>query len=206
MSTFVNMKWTKTQVERSVQCGQLIPRKIIRSDATKCQILRLNCTKFDFRWGSAADLVGGAYSAPTDHLAVFQGAYFWGKGGGRGKRTEEGQTKGVADEWQTASYAPVLRPAKLGYFLSGTVPNSRLRKFRLGTSTVVKPNLTDDRFTVASFSVFLLRLTPRAWRCASRELTSSQNPYGHDTIAILWVKHGITLGIKGRRFIVLFSY
>ena len=28
--------------------------------------------------------------------------------------------------------------------------------------------------------------------------------HGHDTIAILWVKHGIMLAINGRRFIMLF--
>jgi len=30
--------------------------------ATRCQILRLKCTKFDFGWGSAPDPAGGAYS------------------------------------------------------------------------------------------------------------------------------------------------
>jgi len=30
-------------------CGQLILRKISKFDATRCQILRLKCTKFDFR-------------------------------------------------------------------------------------------------------------------------------------------------------------
>jgi len=43
---------------------------------TWCQILRLNCTKFDFGWGSAPDPAGGAYSAPPDPLAGFKGAYF----------------------------------------------------------------------------------------------------------------------------------
>jgi len=43
---------------------------------TRCQILRLKCTKFDFGWGSAPDLAGGAYSAPPDPLAVFKGDYF----------------------------------------------------------------------------------------------------------------------------------
>jgi len=33
--------------------GQLILRKIIKIVATRCQILRLKCTKFDFGWGSA---------------------------------------------------------------------------------------------------------------------------------------------------------
>jgi len=30
----------------------LILRKIIKIVATRCQILRLKCTKFDFGWGS----------------------------------------------------------------------------------------------------------------------------------------------------------
>ena len=44
--------------------GDLIIRKIIKIVATRCQILRLKCTKFDFGWGSAPDPTGGAYSAP----------------------------------------------------------------------------------------------------------------------------------------------
>ena len=48
---------------------QLIFRKIIKIVATRGQILRLKCTKFDFGWGSALDLAGGAYSAPLDPLA-----------------------------------------------------------------------------------------------------------------------------------------
>ena len=47
-----------------IHCGQLILRKISKIGATRCQILRLKCTKFDFRWGSAPDPAGGAYSAP----------------------------------------------------------------------------------------------------------------------------------------------
>jgi len=56
--------------------GQLILRKIIEIDATRCQILRLKCTKFNFGWGSAPDPAGGAYRAPPDPLAGFKGAYF----------------------------------------------------------------------------------------------------------------------------------
>ena len=54
---------------------QLILRKIIKTVATRCQILRLKCTKFDFDfgWGSAPDPAGGAYSAPPDPLAGFEG-------------------------------------------------------------------------------------------------------------------------------------
>ena len=43
---------------------QLILRKIIKIVATRCQILRLKCTKFDFDWGSAPAPAGGVYSAP----------------------------------------------------------------------------------------------------------------------------------------------
>jgi len=32
--------------------------KIIKFVATRCQILRLKCTKFDFGWGSASDPTG----------------------------------------------------------------------------------------------------------------------------------------------------
>ena len=55
---------------------QLILRKIIKIVATRCQILTLKCTKIDFVWGSTPDPAGGAYSAPTDPLAGFKGAYF----------------------------------------------------------------------------------------------------------------------------------
>jgi len=56
--------------------GQLILRRIVKIVATKCQILRLKCTKINFGWGSAPDLAGGAYSAPPDPLAGFKGPYF----------------------------------------------------------------------------------------------------------------------------------
>ena len=56
----------------------LIPMKIIKCVATRYQILRLKCTKFDFDWGSAPDPTGGAYSAPPDPLAGYKGAYLRG--------------------------------------------------------------------------------------------------------------------------------
>ena len=60
------LKWTKFV--------QLILRKIIKIVATRCQILRLKCTKFDFGWGSAADPAGGPYSAPPRPLSGFKWA------------------------------------------------------------------------------------------------------------------------------------
>ena len=44
--------------------GQLILRRIVIIVATKCQILRLKCTKIYFGWGSAPESAEGAYSAP----------------------------------------------------------------------------------------------------------------------------------------------
>jgi len=51
----------------------LILRKIIKIVATRCQFLRLKCTKFDFGWGSAADPAGEAYSALPEPSAGFKG-------------------------------------------------------------------------------------------------------------------------------------
>jgi len=71
------MTLTKMWVSICLYCsnctkfGQLILRKIIKIVATRCQILRLKCTKFDFGWGSAPDPAGGAYSAPPDPIAGF---------------------------------------------------------------------------------------------------------------------------------------
>ena len=63
------------------RCRRLILRKISKFDATRCQILRLKSTKFDFRWGSA----GGAYSATQTPLAVFKGPTCKGKAGEEGE-------------------------------------------------------------------------------------------------------------------------
>jgi len=56
--------------------------------ATRCKILRLKCTKFDFGWGSASDPAEGAYSTPQttscDALLLR----------GREGRREEGKGRG----------------------------------------------------------------------------------------------------------------
>jgi len=55
------------QSGHGIRCGQLILRKKdSKIGATRCQILRLKCTKFDFRWGSAPNSAEGAYNAPPD--------------------------------------------------------------------------------------------------------------------------------------------
>jgi len=48
----------------------LILRNTIKIVATRCQILRLKCTRFDFGWGLPP--AGGAYTAPRDLLAGFK--------------------------------------------------------------------------------------------------------------------------------------
>jgi len=53
--------------------SQLVLRKIVETIATRCQIIGLKCTKFDFGWGSTLDPAGGAFSAPPDPLAGFKG-------------------------------------------------------------------------------------------------------------------------------------
>jgi len=71
---------------------------------SECQILRLKCTEFDFRWGTALHPAVGAYSAPPDSLAVFKGPTSKeregeeGKGKGSGREGEgkgrKGKTRG----------------------------------------------------------------------------------------------------------------
>ena len=83
-------------MENCTKCGQLTLSKILKIVATRCHILRLKCTKFDFGWGSAPDPAGGAYSASPDPLvAGFKGPTSKGRGdrGGEG-REGEGTGKG----------------------------------------------------------------------------------------------------------------
>ena len=55
--------------------GQLIVRKIIKIIATRCHILRQNCTKFDCSWGSAPPHI------PLGELTAGGGAWGEWKGG-----------------------------------------------------------------------------------------------------------------------------
>ena len=70
---------------------QLILRKIIKIVATRCHILRLKCTRFDFGWGSAPDPAGGAHSAPPDSLTGFEGVLLLKEGKGREGKGREGK-------------------------------------------------------------------------------------------------------------------
>jgi len=68
------------QSGHGIHCGQLILRKISKNGATRCQILRLKCIKFDFRrprWGSL--------QRSPDPLALFKGPTSKGREGEGGK-------------------------------------------------------------------------------------------------------------------------
>jgi len=73
----------------------LILRKIIKIVATRCHILKLKSTKFDFGWGFTPEPAEGAYSAPqADSIAGYKGPTSKGrerrKDDGKGKRGEKG--------------------------------------------------------------------------------------------------------------------
>jgi len=91
LECFVIIKCTKF--------GQLILRKIIRIVATRYQILRLKCTKFDSGWGFAPDPTGGAYSARPDPSAGFKGPTCKGGEGRKGReRGRKDKVKGKGRE------------------------------------------------------------------------------------------------------------
>ena len=67
--------------------------KIIKIAATRCHILQLKCTNFDFGWGSAPNPAVGAYSAPPNPLSGFKAPTSKGRrrdGKGRDGRGVEG--------------------------------------------------------------------------------------------------------------------
>ena len=68
-------------------------REIIKIVATRCHILKLKCTKFDFGWGSTPDPARGAYSAPY-LLAGFKGPISKGKEAMEGVRGEAVEGEG----------------------------------------------------------------------------------------------------------------
>jgi len=63
--------------------------------ASKCHIVRIKCTKFDFRWGSAPDPLGSlSYSTPPNSPAAFKGPNLMGsEGKGRSKERKDERTE-----------------------------------------------------------------------------------------------------------------
>jgi len=92
-----------------LHCGQLILRKISKIGGSRYQILRLKCTKFTFRWGSAPDPAGGAFSAPRP-LPLFKGPTSKGmEGNGRRGRKCKGEGRGEVEGviWPTQKFGVV---------------------------------------------------------------------------------------------------
>jgi len=97
----------------------LILRKLSKISATRCHILWLKCTKFDFCWVSAPDLAGGAYSAPPGPLSVFKGPTSKGREGKGEERGREGRGggKGRVEEGKGEEGCP---PPPIGESGSGS--------------------------------------------------------------------------------------
>jgi len=93
----------------------LILRKIIKIVATRCQILRLKCTKLFVGWSSAPDPAGRAYSAPQTPYLDFRlptpkkGKGRGGKERGRERRRREGGSERRGRKGTPCS--PVTPPA-----------------------------------------------------------------------------------------------
>ena len=87
----------------------MILRKIIKIAATRCHILKLKCTKFDFGWGSAPAPAVGAYRP----LAGFKGA-FTAKERGQEGRTREDRGRGRKGEGELRDSGRGRRGKRLG--------------------------------------------------------------------------------------------
>jgi len=86
--------------------------------ASRCRILRLKFTKFDFGWGSAQDLAGGAYSAPSDPYLDLRGHNFRGREG-----RERGNERGLREGTQSGINLPppfLERICAPGWLMYGT--------------------------------------------------------------------------------------
>ena len=91
----------------------LIPRKIFKFVAIKCQILSLKCNKFDFGWGSTPDL-NGELIALLRPLALFKGLLLK-KRRGRGRKWRGiGQEKWRGGKRRGAKRRKGRAPARFG--------------------------------------------------------------------------------------------
>jgi len=134
--------------------------KIIIIVATRCQILRLKCTKYNFGWGSAPDPAGGAYSAPPDRLAALRGPTSKGR---RGDETPPLH----APLSHISGYAPGVKFGGPGF--SSTSPEERmhkkgLRERRLREREEMRENRVDVRYRCLGEAVFQISvLSSSCW-------------------------------------------
>ena len=70
-------------------------KKIIEIVATRCHVLKLKCTKFEYGWGSAPDPAGGAYSAPPVPQLDLRGPTSKEREGRKERMEAEGRGEGM---------------------------------------------------------------------------------------------------------------
>ena len=73
MESNQNMESKTKNVESKITFGQLILRKLIKTVASKCQILRLKCTKIQNSAGAPPRPRRGSLQRSPDPLAGFKG-------------------------------------------------------------------------------------------------------------------------------------
>jgi len=78
----------------------LILRKIIKTVAARCHIIKIKCTKFDFGWASTPDPAGGAWSSPQTPYLNLRGHIFITGRGGRKERD-----RGKCEEGKQIAYS-----------------------------------------------------------------------------------------------------
>jgi len=71
------------------RCGQLILRKISKFDAIRRHILRIKCTKFDFRWAAPETPLGELTALPQTRSLIKRPTYK-----GRAREVGEGKREG----------------------------------------------------------------------------------------------------------------
>jgi len=91
--------------------GQLVLRKIIDIVTITCLILRLNCTKFDFFWGSTPSDSLAGYKGPTTKGGEGKGARV-GKRGRMGRSGRGEKRKEVVERVKYATTPLTIRSLK----------------------------------------------------------------------------------------------
>jgi len=115
----------------------LILRKIIKTVATRCRILKLKCTKFSFFWGSVPVPAGGAYSAPQILWLDLTGLLVReGRRGRTGGRAREGrwERRGPAAKARAGEGEQAWRMLAPQTARMNSAPFVSLRSLRFGST------------------------------------------------------------------------
>ena len=118
---------------------KLILRKIFKFVAvrwSRCQILRLKCTIFNFGWDSARDPARGACRAPPGLLAGFKGST---SEGAKGVEMGGWEGKGEGKEWEATEEEGPQRVGSHPHVRSQKYPDCRTDLIGVGGNTDVCP-------------------------------------------------------------------